>query len=624
MHPPLKGLARHYACERPRLSPPLMQRVGGGFKELPPTLFDEVQSLQQIGERMREDKEKAEAEALALRSELGRLEGQLSDALARAHRAERAQGDQEASWRGELSRMCEQLKRAQSQLDEEHAVASSEQGKADGEIERLSAQLREVSCEAEARKRQIGELLSHMADGEQKQQTKLLQAAGELAEVRAAAVEDRARLSAAQDKLAERDRQIELVKVGADFMLGCTHLHSTRLHICPSCLPNIAPSNSASPLFVFPHQRAEAHLVACCSVALSASSTSSWRAAAQAKQHFSQAERELRHALHDKEGRNERERGQLEAQIKQLEARATSTATVTRCFGALEEAWKAKEAVRQEASSNVEALKWQLSSARKEAEGLKHQLAQKTRKSEEQRRENDRLLCSVAALTEQAAHSCRGGIGCLDEARRETEAARKETDSSKAVLKEQLRSCKREVEGDKLLMAKVSGPNALKHLQNALYRGHFRLSRAGASTGTVPTCLNGEALEESRRENERLRETNATLHEKLTAEIRSTQRARTRCEEAERRELIEKALRVRNLALADECAAAREEGAKSLEHERQERRRAEGEARSHIEALSGRLQVEKSRRKEAAREALLAEEASRAVLLAEQRRRLQQ
>lgn len=42
------------------------------------------------------------------------------------------------------------------------------------------------------------------------------------------------------------------------------------------------------------------------------------------------------------------------------------------------------------------------------------------------------------------------------------------------MLKEQLRSCKREVEGDKLLMAKVSGPNALKHLQNALYRGHFR------------------------------------------------------------------------------------------------------------------------------------------------------
>lgn len=36
------------------------------------------------------------------------------------------------------------------------------------------------------------------------------------------------------------------------------------------------------------------------------------------------------------------------------------------------------------------------------------------------------------------------------------------------------------------------------------------------------------------------------------------------------------------------------------------------------------VQVEKSRRKEAAREALLAEEASRAVLLAEQRRRLQQ
>ena len=41
------------------------------------------------------------------------------------------------------------------------------------------------------------------------------------------------------------------------------------------------------------------------------------------------------------------------------------------------------------------------------------------------------------------------------------------------------------------------------------------------------------------------------------------------------------------------------------------------------QALGARLQAEKSRRKEVAREALLAEEAARAALLAEQRHRMQ-
>eukprot|EP00966_Prymnesium_polylepis_P034057 791805-Prymnesium_polylepis.1 len=123
---PSGSFARVYAEGRPRLTPPLMQRVGGGFKELPPSVFDEVASLNAVAERLRGDKERADATLRDRDTELERVKAEVHGAVERAARAEERDTQREAMLGGELHRVCEQLEEARRQLVQERTAAKAE------------------------------------------------------------------------------------------------------------------------------------------------------------------------------------------------------------------------------------------------------------------------------------------------------------------------------------------------------------------------------------------------------------------------------------------------------------------------------------------------------------------
>ena len=217
---PSKCFARHYVPDRPRLSPPLMQRVGGGFKELPPSVFDEVASMHSVTERMRIEKERVDALLKEREAELSRVRAEVQAAVARGTQAEDREAKREAMLGGELHRACEQLEQAQRQLAQEQSTSRADRERSAEEMRQLRAQLDEATTQTEARKRQIAELLTHMAEQEQKKEARLLQMASEVAEARAAASEARREVAAAKDQLAERDGRIEILKVRRVSMRG--------------------------------------------------------------------------------------------------------------------------------------------------------------------------------------------------------------------------------------------------------------------------------------------------------------------------------------------------------------------------------------------------------------------
>ncbi|KAL1521079.1 hypothetical protein AB1Y20_022633 [Prymnesium parvum] len=332
------SFVRQYAPDRPRLSPALMQRVGGGYKELPPFVLDEVQSLHAIVDGLQFEKEKLERVLRERDSELAHIKSELRDTVSRLALVEHQEAQREAAMHKDKQRTRAQLEETQRELQSELSSAVSDRSRFMDEVRRLTAQLDEATIQADSRKRQISELLTHMAEQENLKENKLLQTAGELAQARAAVLEGRRQLSIGEEQLAERDRQIELLKSSVDNLT--LEVERLRAH--------------------------DADLTA----ELEKLRRLGQQTVHEAKQQYIQAERDLRRALYDASARDSRERDALQARLHQAEARATSTAQ------ALEEAWRQRDAARNDSMRGTVSLREQLKAAKEQAAALSAQLAQ--------------------------------------------------------------------------------------------------------------------------------------------------------------------------------------------------------------------------------------------------------